>query len=92
MKTVLKLTFVLLILGMGFFGFGQSKRVQAVPGDGTGVTISAVAPADTSLVWHHPDGGSYVWDVGTQTWQPIKYNFEVDSVGAIALKVDRKGA
>lgn len=30
MKTVLKVIFVLLILGMGFFGFGQSKRVQAV--------------------------------------------------------------
>lgn len=82
MKNTYSLIIFLLAVTFSFQAFSQSARLRQLV-DNTGVTISAVAPADTSLVWHHPDGGSYVWDVGTQEWKEIKYEYDFDSYTSI---------
>lgn len=70
----------------------QSNRVKQLV-DRTGVYVSGIAPADTSLTWRNTaDGNSYFWDVGAQSWNIVQLNYEVDSVGQIALNSYPTGA
>lgn len=92
MKNIYRLLFFLLCVTFSFQAFSQSARLRQLADD-TGISVSASAPVDTTVTWRKTtDGKSYFWDVETQAWQLIKYDFEVDSVGAIILKSFPDGA
>jgi len=84
------LIYILLLLP--FLAYSQANRVKVIQ-DNTGVFRGSVAPTDTSLTWRNTtDGNSYFWDVGAQSWNIVQLNYEVDSVGSIALNSYPTGA
>ena len=85
-----KILFILFLLPV--LAFNQANRVKQIQ-DNTGVYRGSVPPTDTSLTWRNTtDSQSYFWDSQSSAWNVVQFNYEVDSVGQIALQSFPTGA